>query len=44
MLKAERLTCKKGYVNGAEEDADFEAKQKISPKLLNFGLKMCGLI
>ena len=32
MLKAERLTCKKGNVNGAEENADFEAKQKIISK------------
>ena len=44
MLKVEKLTCKKRYENCAEEDADSEAKQNISPNLLNFGLKMCGSI
>ena len=42
MLKEKTLNRKKRNKNGAdEEDADFEAKQNISPKLLKFGLKMC---
>ena len=30
--------------SAGEEDAAFQAKQKDSPKLLKFGLKMCGSI